>query len=45
MQFYALEIDVSEESAKFLHAHPRKMAIWLSKRMQEKSKEHFWQQL
>ena len=36
--FYALEIDVDEATATYLRAHPRKAAIWLSKRMQEKGK-------
>jgi hypothetical protein len=43
--FYALEIDVDEATADYLRAHPRKAAIWLSKRMQEKGKEHHWQHL
>ena len=43
--FYALEIEVDKEQAEYLMAHPRKAAIWLSKKMQEKSKEHSWQQL
>lgn len=43
--FYALEIEVPEEAAAYLREHPRKAAIWLSKKMQEKGKEHFWQHL
>ena len=43
--FYALEIEVDESTAQYLRAHPRKAAIWLSKKMQEKGKEHHWQHL
>jgi len=42
---YVLEIDVDECTSQYLRNHPRKAAIWLSKRMQEKGREHLWQQL
>ena len=45
MSFYALEIDVSEEDQQYFMRHPRKLNIWLSKKMQEKSKEHKWSEL
>eukprot|EP00435_Cladocopium_sp_Y103_P066005 s182_g28.t1 len=42
---YVLEVEVDAEEASYLRAHPRKAAIWLSRRMEEKSKEHHWQHL
>jgi hypothetical protein len=38
----ALEIKVNPEDAKYLASHPRKASIWLSTRMEAKSKEHSW---
>ena len=38
-QFYALEIEVTEEESSYLMKHPRKAGIFLSKKMQEKGKE------
>lgn len=43
--FYALEIEVTEEESVFLMRHPRKASVYLSKKMQEKGKEHSWQEL
>ena len=43
--FYVLEIEVDPETQSFLRKHPRKAAIWLSRKMQEKGKEHFWSHL
>ena len=43
--FFVLEIEVPDEDAEYLFNHPRRAAIWLSRRMQEKGKEHLWQQL
>lgn len=40
--FLMKEIEVSQEDAQYLRAHPRKAAIWLSKKMEMKSKEHSW---
>ena len=42
---YVFEIEVTNEDQEFLRKHPRKATIWLSKRMQEKSKEHQWSKL
>eukprot|EP00435_Cladocopium_sp_Y103_P022896 s1673_g5.t1 len=42
---FVLEIEVDESTSQYLRSHPRKAAIWLSKRMQEKGREHQWQQL
>ena len=41
----ALEIEVTPEDAKHFLSHPRKAAIWLSKRMEAKSKEHSWRKM
>ena len=38
--FYVLELEVDPETQSFLRRHPRKAAIWLSRKMQEKGKEH-----
>lgn len=43
--FFALEIEVPEKDSQYLIRHPRKAAILLSRRMQEKGKEPSWQQL
>ena len=40
--FLMMEIEVSPEDAQYLKAHPRKASIWLSKKMEMKSKEHSW---
>ncbi|CAE7712174.1 unnamed protein product [Symbiodinium sp. CCMP2592] len=39
---YALEIEMEKKDWKALIAKPKKSHIWLSKRMQEKGKEHNW---
>ena len=44
-QFYALEIEVTEEDSTYLMKHPRKAGLFLSGEMQEKGKEHTWQEL
>ena len=36
--FYALELDVSPEEGEWLSRHPRKAAVWLSKKMEAKSR-------
>ena len=44
--FYALELDVTPaELEKLSKFGSHRSAIWLSKKMQEKSKEHSWSQL
>ena len=43
--FYALELDVTTEEANWLMKHPRKAAIWLSKKMEAKGKEETWSKL
>ena len=43
--FYALELEVTKEDAEFLSKHPRKAAIWMSKKVQEKGKEAQWSRL
>ena len=45
ISFYALEIDVDDESSQYLWNRPRKMAMWPSKKMITKSKEHRWKEL
>lgn len=42
---FVLEIPVEQDDAKFFMSHPREAAIWLSKKMKEKGKEHRWQHL
>ena len=43
--FYAMEIDMDEQDARWLARHPRKAAVWLSKKMEAKSTEESWNQL
>lgn len=44
--FYALELEVTPaELEKLSKFGSHRSAIWLSKKMQEKSKEHSWSQL
>ena len=43
--FYALEMDVTPAEGEWLSRHPRKAAIWLSKKMEAKSKEETWSKL
>ena len=43
--FYALEMDISREEGEWLSKHPRKAVIWLSKKMESKSKEETWSKL
>ena len=42
---FVLEIPVEQDDARFFMNHPKKAAIWLSKKMKEKGKEHRWQHL
>lgn len=43
--FYALELEVTKEDGIYLSNHPRKAAIWLSRKVQEKGKETQWSRL
>ena len=43
--FYALEIDILPSDTKYLRSRPDQVAIWLSKKMQEKGKEKRWTQM
>ena len=43
--FYALEIDILPTDTKYLRSRPDQVAIWLSKKMQEKGKEKRWTQM
>ena len=42
---FVLEIDVTDADRDYVLRHPHKSAIWLSKRMMEKSKEESWKEL
>ena len=43
--FYAFEFELEKEDQDYLLRHPRKAAIWLSKKMKEKGKEDRWSEL
>ena len=42
---FVFEISVEPEDTKFLMNHPRKAAIWLSKKMESKGKEKLWSKM
>ena len=44
-EVYALEIDIKPKDAQWLHNHPNRSHIWLSRKLQEKSKEKMWSRL
>ena len=44
-ELFALEIEIEEEDLRYLSNHTKKAAVWLSRKMAEKSKEHQWQRL
>ena len=42
---FVLEMDVTDADRDYVLRHPHKSAIWLSKKMMEKSKEESWKEL
>ena len=42
---HKLEIELDAKDVNYLASHPRKAAIWLSKKMEQKGKEKLWSQM